>query len=667
MSRDDWVGTGLFVGALVLAAIGQFTFAQRREYLWDGVLLWALAILLLSLALVRVRRAESGRSVRGRPHGARWLSLPNEHPVRTLMGLGGLWISVAVGFLAIRRAPDAGYAHLLVLWTIGVVSFLGAFIPARLTSPTLWRSLVTDGEAKRWIIRHRLELAALLLLVVVSLVVRAYDLEHIPANLSGDEGTQGVEALRITEPPLGNPFSTGWFSVPTMSFLAYGLSMGVFGQTVAGLRTASALIGAATVLSTFLLARELWGRRVAWFSAAALSFSHYHIHFSRLGSNQIADPLLVTLALWFLVRGLRQRRAILFALAGVTIGLGWYAYFGARLVGVIAGGYLVLQVAFRHRFLSRYSNLLIVLAAGAVVVLAPLLFHYAARPHTLGARPRQVSIFASGWLEREQEITGRGAFSLLVEQFWKSISAFNYTLDPTYWYRASIPLLDVVSGLFFILGMIWVVGHLRRPANSLVLIWFWLALTTGWVITENPPSSQRMILAAPALALLVGQGLDWAVEAGHRIVGGRDVLWRGAGAIVLTAAAVLNLGYYFLVYTPTRVYGNPTAEMATHLARYLADQDDDYVVYLHGLPFVQWDLGTLRFMAPEVTGVDVPPADGGEQPQPDLSRGARFVFYGPRSEELENVRARYPGGSAEYVRSRAHGGLLYALYEVRQE
>jgi hypothetical protein len=287
--------------------------------------------------------------------------------------------------------------------------------------------------------------------------------------------------------------------------------------------------------------------------------------------------------------------------------------------------------------------------------------HYANYPHELMSRARQVSIFASGWLEREQEITGHSAASLLLQQFWKSISAFNYTLDPTFWYYASIPLLDYVSGLLFVLGLLWTMVRCRWPNNGLLLMWFWLGLGLGWVMTENPPSSQRMTVLAPALALLVGLGLDWLIEMGQRVTGSS---WDWLAGTLLLVIVVLNLRYYFLVYTPTRVYGNPNAEIATELSRYLVEQEDDYVVHFYAPPFMYWDFGTLAFMARDVEGVDVPPVGEGEGPEPDLSRGVRFVFLAERLGELESARERYPGGQETSVYSDNGDRLLYVLYQV---
>jgi hypothetical protein len=124
----------------------------------------------------------------------------------------------------------------------------------------------------------------------------------------------------------------------------------------------------------------------------------------------------------------------------------------------------------------------------------------------------------------------------------------------------------------------------------------------------------------------------------------------------------LNLQYYFVVYTPTRVYGNPTAEVTTRLARYLVEQDER-PVYFHGPPFVYWDFGTLRFLARGVEGVDVPPpGEGGVTIGVD--RGARFVFLPERLSELGAVRQEYPGGRETEAYSSADGRLLYTIYEV---
>ena len=649
------------------------------------LLLWAGGMVLLVIPIHRPRRAKPRPAPEAESAPvtvAVTASIRNSQfairnsPLRALAAAGGATLSFLAGYLALRHSPTDDFSTLLWLWLIGVVWFLLAFVPPFsvkdfvVAVSTAWGTtkVVTTGFSARllldWLHDHWVELAGLAALLLVALAVRAVDLEHIPANVGGDEGTWGMESLAMFDERLANPFGVRWFAFPSMSFLAWGLSMRLFGETVAGLRMLSALLGAASVLTTFLLARELWGRRIAWLAAILLTFGHYHIHYSRLAVNNIADALFVTLALWYLVRGLRSRRPYHFALAGAVMGLGWYGYFGARLLGIIVALYLAWRVVAERRFLARYWHLLVILLLAALVVALPLLLHYVSHPYDLDAGANRVSIFASGWLAREQEITGRSATSLLLQQFWKSITAFHHTLDPTFWYRPSIPLLDVLSGVLFILGMVWTVAHWRKPANGLLLLWFWLALILGWTLTENPPSSQRLVIVTPALALLVALGLNWLARMMQHISRFTSHVSRVVCYVLLIAIAILNLHYYFVTYTPTRVYGNPSAEVTTDLARYLARQDDDYVVYFYAPPWIYWDFGTLRFMARGVDGVDVPPPGEGEAPVPDLTRGARFVFVPTRLEELDIVQARYPGGTTQVFYSTADARLLFTLYEV---
>lgn len=648
MRRERTISGVLLLVGVGCALLGQFYFTYRRMYVWDGAFFWLVAMLSLGVLGWRVRRQRRGLS------NWRLLVWVRAYPWRASIASCCASLALLAGWLARQRPETAGFGDLLWLWQLGLIGFLLPFVPP-----------FAFGKARarlgRWLRENRVELAGVAALLLVALAVRAFDLEHIPANLGGDEGVQGMAALNLLGPPLGNPFSTGWFAVPTMSFLWYGVGMRLFGESVAGLRALSALVGTFTVLTTFLLARELWGRWVGWLAATALACSHFHIHFSRLGSNQIMDGLFVTLALWLLVRGLRSRRPLYFALSGAVAGLGWYGYFGARLVGIVVALCLAWRLVVEYRFLNRYGYSLLLLLIAALIVAAPLLLHFSQHPDRMTSRLEQVSIFASGWLGREQEITGRSGASLLLEQFWKSVSAFNYTLDPTFWYRSSIPLLDFVSGALFVLGMVWLAVKYRWPANGLLLVWFWSALIVGWVMTENPPSSMRMTGLAPALSILVALGLDWLMSLASHVLRFTSYASRLALCVLLVFIAILNLRYYFAVYTSTRVYGNPTAEIGTELARYLERQEDDLTVYFYAPPQMYWDFGTLQFMARHVEGIDV--AEG-QSPKPDLARGARFVFLPHRLDELNVIRAQYPGGLETPFYSVADGRLLYVLYEV---
>jgi asparagine N-glycosylation enzyme membrane subunit Stt3 len=94
------------------------------------------------------------------------------------------------------------------------------------------------------------------------------------------------------------------------------------GAIAGGLRLAWVVVGTLSVVTTYLLARRLSGPVTGWTAAFLVAVYHYHIHYSRLGSNQIADTLFTSTSLWLLIRGVQTGSRGSFALAGCCAGLG---------------------------------------------------------------------------------------------------------------------------------------------------------------------------------------------------------------------------------------------------------------------------------------------------------------------------------------------------------
>jgi hypothetical protein len=361
------------------------------------------------------------------------------------------------------------------------------------------------------------------------------------------------------------------------------------------------------------------------------------------------------------------------------MGLSWYGYFGSRVIMLVVAVYLSARAVAERGFLHRHARELTLMMLLAVMAASPLLLYYTKHPETLSARFNQVNFFR--WLGNELNRPDHDStFTLIIRQVWRSISAFNHTLDPTFWYRAQTPLLDSISGILFILGLASAIGRWRRPAVRLVLIYFGLAITFGWILTENPPSSMRMVIIAPAAALLTAMGLDRLLILAQRTLGGCRSNWNWVAVTVLALAALFNVYYYFAVYTPTRIYGNPSAETATVFARYLQDEwaaehtplDEQTseseqgtpFVYFYGPPFLYYDFGTIEFMARDVSGVSVPPQDQEPDFQTRVQGPTLFVVLRERLDELAAIQARHPNGELQEFYSRADWRLMFVVYEV---
>ena len=639
-----------FVISIAIVLTGQWMLTYHRATWQLAAALWLVAGGVLSI--LRLRLPMGTPVARDRPSPTDERIAPWRLALLALALIG----SAIVGRAALLRPDDLDFTELILFWLLAILVTAVAF-----GSTDDWRN---DWSRVRSSFRSdRSELIAVVAVVAVAFAVRVWHLGRIPANLSGDEGTWGCEGLALLDGRIGNPFDTGWFGFHNLSFMPWGLSAKLLGNTTAALRLPSVLMGTCAVLATYLLARELWDRRLALAAAALLAFGHFHMHYSRLAVNNILDTVIAPLAFWLLIRGLRLRRNDLAVSAGIVFGLGWYAYLGARVASIVAVAYVAFRCLGERGFLRTHWRRILLVGLAALVVMLPLLTVYVDRPHLLTERSNQVGIFSSGWLEREVGYTGRGVVPILADQFRRALLGFHYTLDRVFWYDPSIPMLDFVSATLLTLGLAWSPLRRRDHGTLLSVLWLGLAVFFGWMITENPPSSMRLIISAPALALLAAWGLRHLTDMAGSLFGASDRRLDAATAIVVVVVCLINVHFYFWVYTPKRVFGNPDSEIATVLADRL-DADDPRPVYLFGPPLLYWEFGAIRFLIPEVDGRDVPPADEQQNFEFDVSRGARFVAISERLGELEATAVRYPGGAESTVRSTVDDRLLYVIYDL---
>jgi hypothetical protein len=684
--------SALLAAALGWAVLGQFYFFYRREYLWDGVVFHGLAMLCFVFAwrLIRPRKPRSAgrRSFRLEA----WL---RARPIPAALMALGLFLSFVATLLSWDRALDQSTGDVVVLWALGVgAAALAALWPAA-WPPHLrrdWQARARGMSRDTW-----LEIVTIAGLTALALVLRIAALADVPYTLGGDEAWHGLLARQVLHGQLRNPFSMGYMSMPTFFYWPVSWSLWLVGDNVVGLRLPAALVGTVTVPILYLFARDLWGRRTAFVSALLLATYDYHVHFSRLGANNVWDPLFVVLALWALDRGLREehwnakaggqgRRERFFVLTGMVMGLSTLFYTSARLLPllvVVYTGFVWLQErASRIRsndFCSDdFSRLaaadvapplgnlglpLLLLILAFLVAAGPMLGYALAHPDEWNARINQVGIFQSGWLAREPGLTGKSTLQIVAEQFLRAAGAFHVFADRTVWYGAERPLLGFVAGLFAVLGMAWAVAHWRERRYFLALIWFWSVIITGGMLTESPPSSQRLVIAIPAVVLLVTFGLEQSIDLAWRLLR-LDRKWKNiALGLLALALAVSSVRFYFAEFTPTRRYGSENGETATMIGHYLRELDGDYQAYFFGAPRIYWSFGTMSFLAPNVPGQDVEEPLTAPPTFVDTSRNAVFIFLPERAGELAWVQQAFPEGRLREFDD-AGGRLRFVAYEV---
>jgi 4-amino-4-deoxy-L-arabinose transferase-like glycosyltransferase len=369
--------------------------------------------------------------------------------------------------------------------------------------------------------RFWLELFIVLTLTALALSVRLYRLPEIPPGLYSDEAANGVDILGVLGGQHPIFFERNNGREPLFIYLQ-ALSVAQLGATPFALRLTSALIGAATVPAVYWLAREAFAasqdvnaRWLALWTALFLTFSYWHINFSRIGLRAIMLPLLaaVTFAwFWRAWRHLEARERLPWldlVLCGVFMGLSLYTYVAARflpvllIVVVLAASLQYGRQAERRRRIAMGTA---IIGATALMIFAPLGAFFLSHPASFWQHVNNMSALgptghAAAWQDlAESTLKTMG-------MFW--VTASGGVLDP-----AARPGVDPVLGVWLALGIILALKRWRSLPYLFTLAWM-LLLAVPAMISEGAPNFLRALGVVPAVYMLAVLAM---LAAGRRLV-----------------------------------------------------------------------------------------------------------------------------------------------------
>jgi len=636
----------LFAAAFTLGALlGRRGTGDLVDAAWTGIVLVAIVLI-------------AGSSIEFLPHAVAIGARIERWRLAAFLAAGAL---TGVILWQLPDMPrDGDFTGIVVLWVLAFIAYAVAVAPPR-ARPRF--------RLRVWWLAHWR--AALLIggITLVGLFLRVWEIGTIPFALDGDEASFGKEALAVIGGQIGSPFIAGHLSQPTMSFFYDSIAVRLWGPTEAALRLPWALIGALTVPITFWMVARLKGFCLGLITAALLAVYHFHIHYSRLNLNNIADPFWGGLALLFFYRAVARRSPLDWLFAGAVCAGALFFYTGARLMLlVILATVIYLFVHERGRFWRAHLAGLWIALGAFLVVAAPMLQYAIRFPDEFNGRLNQSSILRSGWIEQQSMATGKSAAMILVDQFRVAALAFNFYPDFANFYGLRQPLLDPIFGALFLLGLGYATIRALMPKGDRrlfpMVVWWWSGMVLGGMLVDYVPSSQRLITLSVPVCFFIGLAMWQLVRLAQKAIA------RVPAVPILTAGVLLfsgiSLKTYFVDFTPRRIAGGSNAEVATALAPALNPLVPAHRVYFLGAPFMYAGFPTLPFLVPGIESVDVTDSLHAP-PSPDWIRpgqGAVFVFLPWRVSELAFVRQTFPNGEVQEIRRPSDQQVIVTLYTV---
>jgi len=505
----------------------------------------------------------------------------------------------------------------------------------------------------------RSEWLALAGLVALGLALGTYRLGNLPNSIVGDEGSFWDNALLIARgQSQPSPFGLGVYSYPVLSNYYQAAILRIFGLTMWSWRFSSVLAGVLALVPTYLLARELFGRRVALAAGLTLLGLPYMLAFERLGYNNIHALLPVAAALYLLYSGLRRESALYLGLGGIAGGLGFYTYTAGRLGAVVAVLFLLYLLA--RRLLRRPAafgpaSLRRLVLLGAIFGLAGVLTAYPQMVYSHVQDPNLSryklleSLFANAFYARDIfpdaelfrdhppiEIDDQTFFyrpdlygRLIARGAIRTLLAFHHSrlVFDHYIYG---PLAGSASTVFYLLGLAAALAGLRRPEHVLLLLWFGSALVLLSMLNTFPPRYQHMVPVLPALAILIALGLTGAADLLAELLRARRL---ATAALALALASMLVSGAREYFVDVQNVYRASKDQVIAFVALDL--REPRTLLYVYNTPEEQmatpWQITQMPTLATFLAVQRDSLAGGGFQ----LTPGQTYtIFYRPADRQV---------------------------------
>lgn len=542
--------------------------------------------------------------------------------------------------------------------------------------------------------RHVLPLTLFLLIMGIAAFFRFYRLDAMPNEMTSDHVEKLLDAYDVSQ-GVFHVFFTRNGGREAIQFYLVALASRVFGTGMSflTLKLVAAVEGLLLIPLMIWFGRELVDRETGYAAAALVAISWWHVVLSRLSLRIVLTPLVFTLILILLVRGIRTgaRRAWLWA--GFWMGVGLYSYQALRITPLVAIAAFLIAIAgplaraavsawqgrddaalrrlLADNAVSRQALNLALTGLVALAVSVPMLRVWHDYPDELWNRVINRTTSAETAIQGEP-------VQVFADNYRRALQMFNVRGDVA-WVSAvpGAPVMDVIPAALFVLGLAaWSVRLFvrRDPADAFILSAALIMLLPSALALAFPienPSTTRASGTLPIVFLLAAWPLS-LIAARWRIVLGRV---RGAllaallVAILLGAAAQQGFTSVFDRYaTSYRNAALNPGEVAQAVREVISPDAPLDGVWLQGWPY--WhDYRAIGIEAGDITFdnaiLDVAMLESHLTTHPEWFTLRPLVFIvNPQDEAaLQVLRNQFPQGSLIFRESVTEGRNFY-LYVV---
>jgi len=401
-------------------------------------------------------------------------------------------------------------------------------------------------------------------IVALAALLRLWGIGSAPLALQYDEAVNGLTAERILagEHPGLLMLKDGREPI---HFYLVAASIAVLGKTPGALRLPFVLGSIGLVLAVWLLARELFGRKVGWLAALLCAGTLWPVYLGRYGTRSVLFALVTALALFSAARAWRSRVIGWWVVAGLLFGISYYTYpinlfVLPAIVLVLAGAALWRSDAVR----ANGREIAVMIAVTALLALPMWLYRGASLAQSF-SRPQHLAVFYVGQGPADFVKTLAAQTVLVLRMLFLRGDANPLHNIP------GRPVFDAAMALPFFCGLATLTQACYRRRGMVTAAWAVLFLLPTF-LSKSAPHFLRAVGILPVLFVFPALGLlhthRWLHQTTNRAMANLLVSGLMAISVFVTARDFLLRDFLNSPYV-YRAYNGEETSLALQINRRL--------------------------------------------------------------------------------------------------
>ncbi len=525
---------------LLLAGLGILFAGQlwiHSGFFVLGIIGYIFAFIIIGLSALSLVESPWERETAGSERALK-TAPSKDHQTDSMFYLGIFLSYYFVTLLILIKQPDN---FLGLLFSLLSVFFFASWIYFSQPFTGSWGS--KKSSARKKLLGH--EGIAFLAIMVFAFLLRAYRLCTVPAAFYYNNDIPSLNIAANIMAQIQSPFGLVLGTINTCFYtLLLPLSKIFVADPLVVTRFAMLVCGMGSILALYLLVRELFDAKTAFWGSFLISISLLHLHLSRIWQPLMPAMFFSLVTLYFFYRTYRATGILPVILGGLALGFLVLSFPPAATCLVLAV-LMMLYVYFFDPFSFRDKvNRMALLCMLGVVMATPVLAYMLNHWVEFSGAFKQSTIVGLPFKEWVPAYFRNIGFYVSIFTFKALAPAVNFYLP-----NPGAPLLDTLSFGFCLLGLFYGLFRIYQMRYIVLLGGGFVTFLTLCLLNNSDPSYG--ILLVPMFCALGGVGVSKIEECLARFFPQGKKAVFALLVLCLILAAGFNAKKYFVDYGKT--------------------------------------------------------------------------------------------------------------------